>query len=35
VSVEDSCPDCPHAQIEVTARIDTIEPWIMQAVTRT
>jgi len=35
VSVENSCPDCPHAQIEVTARIDTIEPWIKQAVTRT
>jgi secreted trypsin-like serine protease len=35
VSVENTGPDCPHAQIEVTARIDTIVPWIRQAVTST
>ena len=35
VSVENTGPDCPHAQIEVTARIDTIVSWIRQAVTRT
>jgi secreted trypsin-like serine protease len=32
VSVENTGPDCPHASIEVTARIDTIVPWIRQAV---
>jgi secreted trypsin-like serine protease len=32
VSVENTGPDCPHAQIEVTARIDTIVPWIKQSV---
>jgi secreted trypsin-like serine protease len=32
VSVENTGPDCPHAQIEVTARIDNIVPWIRQAI---
>jgi secreted trypsin-like serine protease len=32
VSVESTGPDCPHAQVEVTARIDNIVPWIKQAV---
>jgi secreted trypsin-like serine protease len=32
VSVENTGPDCPHAQVEVTARIDTIVPWIEEAV---
>jgi secreted trypsin-like serine protease len=32
VSVENTGPDCPHAQIEVTARIDNLVPWIKQAV---
>lgn len=32
VSVENTGPDCPHAEIEVTARIDNIVPWIKQAV---
>lgn len=34
VSVENTGPDCPHSQIEVTARIDTIVPWIKRAVGR-
>ncbi len=32
VSVENTGPDCPHAQLEVTARIDNTVPWIKQAV---
>jgi secreted trypsin-like serine protease len=34
VSVENTGPDCPHAEIEVTARIDNLVPWIKQAVRR-
>jgi secreted trypsin-like serine protease len=32
VSVEQTGPDCPHAQVETTSRMDTIAAWIARTV---
>jgi secreted trypsin-like serine protease len=32
VSVENTGPDCPHADVEVTARVDNIVKWIRSVI---
>ncbi|TDC40018.1 trypsin-like serine protease [Micromonospora sp. KC213] len=32
VSVESTGPNCPHADVETTSRVDTIVPWIKSAI---